>query len=303
MQTSGGLAHGAQRFRFHAVLARQAQQTGSQREARIHGLAAGNVAHRSLPAVQTQRDFWLSDASSFQPTQNGGPVNKGVHAARISNKRSECKRESYIALPYPKEVSTDFGKRLKAARDFAGLTQEELAQKAGMAQSTLATAEMKGAGSRKTPQLAAVCGVDAHWLATGMGEMLANPGQPRVGLSLQAHPVILDKFTVVPTISWEALLNSESLPEVFELPAPDASMAPKVPQGTLVKFERNLVPRPGDGVLVRDREGHHYVRVYREKRPGHWEAYAINDAYSPLDSQADGLTVVAVLTAVAGRWA
>lgn len=133
--------------------------------------------------------------------------------------------------------------------------------------------------------------------------MLTNPGKTRVEVTPVAHPVMLDKFTVVPTINWEALLNSESLPEVFELSAPDASMAPKVPQGTLVKLERRLTPRPGDGVLVRDREGHHYLRVYREKRPGHWEAYAINEAYSPLDSQADGLVVVAVLTAVAGRWA
>ena len=98
-------------------------------------------------------------------------------------------------------------------------------------------------------------------------------------------------------------MNAVALPDVFKLAVPDTSMAPKVPQGTLVEFTRSLQPRPGDGVLVKDQDGHHYVRVYREKRPGHWEAYAINDAYSPLDSQADGLTVVAVLTAVAGRWA
>lgn len=98
-------------------------------------------------------------------------------------------------------------------------------------------------------------------------------------------------------------METVALPDVFKLAAPDTSMAPKVPQGTMVEFTRSLQPRPGDGVLVKDRDGHHYVRVYREKRIGHWEAYAINDAYSPLDSQADGLTVVAVLTAVAGRWA
>ena len=305
MQTSGGLALGAQRFRFHPVLARQAQQSGGQREARIHGLAASDVAHRGLPAVQTQRDFWLSDASGFQPTQNGGPVNKGVHAARISASRSEVNSNANIGLSYPHGMKTrsEYGSRLQQARRHAGLTQKQLAARAGMSQGTLSELETNAQSSGFTPQLAAACGVDAHWLATGMGEMLANPGQPRVGLSLQAHPVILDKFTVVPTISWEQLVNSESLPAVFELPAPDASMAPKVPQGTLVKFERSLAPRPGDGVLVRDREGHHYLRVYREKRPGHWEAYAINEAYSPLDSQADGLTVVAVLTAVAGRWA
>lgn len=92
------------------------------------------------------------------------------------------------------------------------------------------------------------------------------------------------------------------LPTVFKLSAPDASMAPKVPQGTLVEFTRDMQPRPGDGVLVRDNAGHHFMRVYRERRPGHWEAYAINEAYRPLNSDDDDLTVVAVLTAVAARW-
>ena len=172
-----------------------------------------------------------------------------------------------------------------------------------MSQGTLSELETNGQSSGMTTQLAAACGVDAHWLATGMGDMLPDSGQPRLGLSPAAHPVMLDKYTVVPTISWEALMSPESLPVVFKLAAPDTSMAPKVPQGTMVELTRNLTPRPGDGVLVRDREGHHYLRVYREKRPGHWEAYAFNEAYSPLDSQADGLVVVAVLTAVAGRWA
>ena len=98
-------------------------------------------------------------------------------------------------------------------------------------------------------------------------------------------------------------MDTVALPEVFKLPASDASMAPKVPPGTMVEFTRHLAPRPGDGVLVRDRDGHHYLRLYRERRPGHWEAYAINEAYRPMDSLADGLEVVAVLTAVAGRWA
>lgn len=201
------------------------------------------------------------------------------------------------------KTRSEYGSRLQQARRHARLTQKQLAARAGMSQGTLSELETNGQSSGMTTQLAAACGVDAHWLATGMGDMLPDSGQPRLGLSPAAHPVMLDKYTVVPTISWEALMSPESLPVVFKLAAPDTSMAPKVPQGTMVELTRNLTPRPGDGVLVRDREGHHYLRVYREKRPGHWEAYAFNEAYSPLDSQADGLVVVAVLTAVAGRWA
>lgn len=179
-----------------------------------------------------------------------------------------------------------------------GWNQSELAAKVGVTDQNITNWKKRGLPADKLAAAAEALGCSVD-LLLGRSELVKSP----VGLTLQAHPVILDKVTVVPTISWEALMTTNPLPEVFKLAAPDTSMAPKVAQGTLVELDRSLTPRPGDGVLVRDRDGHHYLRVYREKRPGHWEAYAINDAYSPLDSQADGLSVVAVLTAVAGRWA
>lgn len=74
-------------------------------------------------------------------------------------------------------MASEFGKRLAKARDAAGLTQTELGQAVGLSQSTIASAESEGAGSRKTPQLAAACKVNAHWLATGEDqENWDNPG-------------------------------------------------------------------------------------------------------------------------------
>jgi len=69
-------------------------------------------------------------------------------------------------------MSTDFGKRLKAARKHAGLTQKVLAARAGVSQSNLAELETTGSKSGFTTTLAACCGVNAHWVATGEGEML-----------------------------------------------------------------------------------------------------------------------------------
>ncbi len=64
---------------------------------------------------------------------------------------------------------SEFGTRLRQARQDAGLTQAELAKAAGMPLSTLAEAETKGQGSTYTPQLAAACRVSPGWLATGEG--------------------------------------------------------------------------------------------------------------------------------------
>lgn len=67
---------------------------------------------------------------------------------------------------------TDFGARLLLAREHAGMSQKELAEAVGMAQSTLSGAERNGSGSAKTTQIAAATKVDATWLATGKGNML-----------------------------------------------------------------------------------------------------------------------------------
>jgi transcriptional regulator with XRE-family HTH domain len=73
---------------------------------------------------------------------------------------------------------TDFGQRLKQARQHAKLTQKQLAPLSGVTQGTLSELETKAYGSANTVQLAAACGVNAHWLATGEGEMLSGDAPP-----------------------------------------------------------------------------------------------------------------------------
>ena len=88
----------------------------------------------------------------------------------------------------------------------------------------------------------------------------------------------------------------DDLPELFSLAMPDDAMAPRIAKGTVLIFGRGHAPSPGDGVLVKDRDGRMHVRRYRQGRGGTWEAQAINEAaFSMLDSERDGLIVIAVL--------
>ncbi|KVL39811.1 MULTISPECIES: helix-turn-helix transcriptional regulator [Burkholderia] len=65
--------------------------------------------------------------------------------------------------------------RLKWARQEADLSQEELGKKAGVSQSTIGNLEAGTRNSaRRLPQIAAVLGVNALWLAEGRGEPAAN---------------------------------------------------------------------------------------------------------------------------------
>ena len=64
---------------------------------------------------------------------------------------------------------TPYGSRLVQARKQAGLGQVELARRVGIAQSTLAAAEWSALGSRHTPKIAKVLGVNPIWLQNGSG--------------------------------------------------------------------------------------------------------------------------------------
>jgi phage repressor protein C with HTH and peptisase S24 domain len=84
-------------------------------------------------------------------------------------------------------MTTEYGKRLRSARKAAGLTQEALSKKTGIAQSTISTAEREGSGSSDTPVYANACGVSALWLATGEGEMHGNNRTPKE-IELENNP-------------------------------------------------------------------------------------------------------------------
>lgn len=95
-------------------------------------------------------------------------------------------------------------------------------------------------------------------------------------------------------------MAAEPLPE-FETQLPDNAMAPEAPKGTRVIFITGTEPEPGDWVLIRDRAGLYYCREYRQLRPGQWEAHARNPGFLPMESERDGLHVVAVFDGIRGR--
>lgn len=71
-----------------------------------------------------------------------------------------------------------YGKRLIRAREFAKISQSELARRVTpplkpQAIQYLEGARNKATGSRNTSAFAKILGVDAHWLATGEGSMTA----------------------------------------------------------------------------------------------------------------------------------
>lgn len=71
---------------------------------------------------------------------------------------------------------TDFGLRLKQAREAAGLSQVDAAKAIGVAQGTIGELEKIGLGSAYTTQFAALYRVSPQWLADGKGSRRAVSG-------------------------------------------------------------------------------------------------------------------------------
>ena len=160
--------------------------------------------------------------------------------------------------------------------------------------------------SAETARLAAgYFGCDRDWIGQGIGapNWLDIGQHPSKGVAHQkTHPA----HTVTPSIEWRTIVGREKLPEQFTTTVPDGAMASRVRAGTECVFRSDTEPRFGDGVLVKDKHGELHFRLYAQgDRPGHWRAKADDTrAYRDLDSENDGLTVVAVFHGVIsmGRW-
>lgn len=81
------------------------------------------------------------------------------------------------------EETATFGDRLAAARDAAGLTQKELAQRVGIKTSTLRNWEedLSEPRANRLSILAGIMGVSLSWLLTGEGEGIAPPDEEEAG--------------------------------------------------------------------------------------------------------------------------
>ena len=184
----------------------------------------------------------------------------------------------------------------------AGFTNVQLAKAADVSASAVShwfsgnTVELKAASAIG---LAHLTGWNVKWWAEGKG--------PRDLRAAVAHSLSQNHLNNEPQddserIAWGSM-KKEALPEVFRVEVPDDAMADRVLKGHLVKFSTTAQPRAGDGVLVEDSAGTWFFRLYSPGAQGRFSAVAKNPAYQTLDSERDGLTVLAVLVGVPeARW-
>lgn len=196
-------------------------------------------------------------------------------------------------------------RRLRLLELLEGMSAAELSRRTGMDGETaispatisrmrlspLESKNYKGIGESNARRIENAAKKSQYWMDTHpliTGEVPVIHGQ-----SQHLRPVSL---TLPPSISWGSLMSSETLPPQFTVVMPDDALAGRVPSGTVLVFSTQVAPRPGVGVLVRSGDGRRYIRRYAEAAGGAWQAQATNDAYVTLDSERDGLQLLAVMT-------
>jgi hypothetical protein len=207
------------------------------------------------------------------------------------------------------DLKTRLGEVMRSAR----WEYQDLVRESGESHSVVSqwlgrgSKEIKTIGKMEAAiRLERATGFSALWIAKGIGpKRTTSQETPTLKSAIVVSPAIsIPTYKVPPTIRWEDLmLAADTLPGEFFVLLQDDAMAPKAGKGAKVQFDRGRQPEPGDALLVRDRAGRVHFREYRLKRAGGWEAFAYNPAYPTLDSELDGLEVIAVFSGISVGWA
>lgn len=170
-----------------------------------------------------------------------------------------------------------------------------------MSQQRLNGWQSRGVSKQGALEAEKLLGIPAVFILDGQGspDVAATPGEDH-GVSQSS--LMMAGQDSYPTVTWGAMRH-EALPGVFLLTVPDNAMADRVLKGHIARFNKHLDPRAEDGVLVEDRAGKWHIRIYSPGAEGRFSALAKNPAYQPLESERDGLTVLAVLVGLPeARW-
>jgi len=193
-----------------------------------------------------------------------------------------------------------FSDRLLEAMADAKMNQTQLAAAAGYtSQGAIGNALSRNTPPKKLRQVAIALGVREEWLETG-----ALPKR----VAELAHAVSQDSVTVAPQRDVELVpwgdLGMRELPEAFAVEAPDDAMAPIIRRGMkceFARFEEGTKLTNDDIVLLHDEDGSWYIRHYVPQPRKRWQAAAEDSRIGPMESDVDGLKVIAVLTKVVRR--
>lgn len=178
--------------------------------------------------------------------------------------------------------------------EFGGVTSVALAVNTPKSHISAMLAGARGMGDELAAKIGRKCKDDPGW-------MDEQHSFERVDAEVVSHDLRHAKPIVrrLRAIDWSQLMDAD-LSAPFELPVIDDALAPDLYVGCVIRFDP-VSERPakeGWPCLVRDSSGRFYVRDYEVGPGASWRAVARRRGFAPLESERDGLVVVAVMKGV-----
>ncbi len=227
-------------------------------------------------------------------------------------------------------MQSEFGKRLSEARQYAKLTQTQLAKAVGISQSTIGELEKKGLGSSHSAGIASACGVSVDWLVYGAGDMVLTDGSVDVpngfhkDVSSQTNfsgdnVRLADLRKAVPMISWVQAgmwteIQDNFLPgeaeswispnhskpngHAFALVVEGDSMtspypgARSFPEGTVLIVDPDMGYGPGDFVIAKDVLTQSATFKQLTTDGGRWYLKPLNPSYASTEIDDPAIRVI-----------
>lgn len=188
------------------------------------------------------------------------------------------------------------GERVRHERTLRGWGLSTLAELSGVDVGTISALEMrKSERSKYAPALARAFAMRVDELMGAVPIDSLSAHTPAQSGGTLAHDMSLARNTLsLPKVTWEQLMSAD-LNEPFELEVIDDALGPDIFKGCTVRLDPGRPPQAGRPVLVKDGAGRFYLRDYQVAGAGRWQAVARQRGYAPLDSDADGLQLVAVM--------
>ena len=196
-----------------------------------------------------------------------------------------------MALSKPTNSSMSVGERIRKAREKLGLTQVQLAKKAGVSRGAIYQWEndlTQQIRKDKVPRLAAILQVDVTALSPFGGGTVAP-----IDKDHKSNYVVLMQWSDLTAIGAGGKMKMSALkrpsyievgmdisPECKALRIEDTSMEPQFRKRDEIILDPNLKPEEGDHVLVRlHQTGEHVFRLYVPRRGGAYDLIAENPDY------------------------
>jgi len=210
--------------------------------------------------------------------------------------------------PMPMPLDT-LGRRVAHARKQRKMTQAGLAKASGLKQPDISKIEL-GLILKTTgiARLAGALQVPVAWLEEGQGQeplwdgpLFVAESRPIYNHTLLqtedtgavAHAVSQSEpMIALQNVKWEDLPVSR-LDVPFQMTIPGDELVPYASRGETGLFMPGKQPKPGRGVLLKDKSGNFYLRLFGEGIGGNWVGYSNQPGIPTLERDAHGLDVVA----------